>query len=123
MKRYLAQLFVLLLPLCWGNCFANCRCPEDEIRFIPCPKTYTTPDQVILHENGIFVRMNDCILQAESLSTDAQGIFFENVKDVECGAMQWKCKKPIYADIPCNTCNWIWYNNCLTCGKARGVES
>jgi hypothetical protein len=119
MKHSLCKLLFLLFISLWVNCFADCNCPEDGPRFIACPKTYVTFDQIAFYENGIFVQVNDCIIQTKSLSTDAQGIFFENTRDNGCGPSQWKCEKRDSRGMICNTCNWEWNYRCQSCGKEK----
>lgn len=121
MKLCLFKLFFLVSISFCMNSFADCSHPGAEKRFMPCPKTYIQPDQISISENAIFVQIHDVIIQTESLSSDEQGIYFANAYDEDCGLMQWKCTKrldwPPYG--PCNTCNWIWYNNCTFCKKFR----
>jgi hypothetical protein len=89
------------------------------MHFIPCTKTYVTPEQIVFHENAIFVQVNGMVMQTQSISVDEQGIFFADARDGDCGAMQWKCVKPIVPGIPCDRCNWIWHSWCTNCGKSR----
>ncbi|MGC1879092.1 MAG: hypothetical protein WA678_06935 [Rhabdochlamydiaceae bacterium] len=118
MKHSLSKvLFMVLICFC-VNCSADCHCSHAEIRFVACPKTYVNAEQIAFYENGIFVQIDDFTLQTESLSTDAQGIFFENVKD-GCGPSQWRCKRPDANEIPCNTCNWDWNITCTRCKWER----
>jgi hypothetical protein len=117
--RHLSKLLFMSFISVWINCFAGCNCPESETRFIPCPKTYVTADQIGFHENAIFVQIDDFIIQTESLHADAQGIFFSNAKDDGCGPSQWKCEKRDTRGMICNTCNWVWNSKCSGCGKWR----
>ncbi len=118
MKRKLSKrLFLLLLSFCI-NSWAGCDCPQDITNFIPCPKTYVNPEQIDLRENGIFVLVNDVILQTEGLRTDAQGIYIMTVRD-GCGPSQWKCIKRNRRDMVCNTCNWDWNYTCSSCGRDK----
>ena len=111
--------FLLCVSL-WINCFADCPCSKGKgkVRFSECPKTYVTPDQIDLHEDGIFVRINDRIVQTESLSTDTQGVYFQNVKD-GCGPSQWRCFRVLSNGMVCETCNWDWNYSCSYCGKDK----
>ena len=119
MKDSLSKLlFMLLISFC-VNCSAECDSSHAEIHFITCPKTYVIPDQIDFHENGIFVRIHDFIIQTESLSTDAKGIFFENIKSNGCGPSQWKCKRRLDRGMICETCNWTWNFTCSYCGKEK----
>ena len=119
MKHCFSKLLFILVVLFCVNCSADCNCPQDEMRFIPCPKTYVKPDQVDFYENAIFVQINDVIIQAESLSTDDQGIFFFKVKEKECGVSQWKCTNKGARGMPCDTCNWTWNSTCSVCGEGK----
>lgn len=121
MRHYFFKLLFVICISLWANCFADCNCPKP-LTFIDCPKTYVASEQISFYGDEIFVQVNDFVIQTETLSTDDRGIFFKNVRDEECGWMQWKCTKKIFDNVPCDTCNWIWYNNCVTCGKARGVS-
>jgi hypothetical protein len=119
MKRCLSTLPFLMFVALWISSFADSPCSECETRFIDCPKTYVTPDQIDIHENGIFVRVNDLIIQTQSLQTDTQGIFFTNAKKDDCGMYQWKCTRSDGRGMPCNTCNWDWNYTCSNCGKDK----
>ncbi len=110
-------LFLLLISYC-VNCSADCNCSPAEIRFVACPKTYVNPEQIDFCENGIFVRINDFIIQTESISTDAQGLFFTNARD-GCGPSQWKCLRTDTRGMVCNTCNWDWNSTCSYCRKEK----
>jgi len=118
MKRIFSMLFVFL-ALFSINCSADCNCSRAEIRFVECPKTYVHPEQINFFENGIFVQINNVVLQTESLSTDGLGIFFVNARDDGCGPSQWKCTRPGARGMPCNTCNWDWNYTCCYCGKDK----
>jgi hypothetical protein len=111
-------LFVLFLSFC-VHCLADCNCSDDGMRFISCPKTYVKPDQIDFYDNGIFVEVNGMIMQTESLSSDAQGIFFVNARERDCGIGQWKCNKRRVTGVYCNACNWAWETICYACGKDR----
>ena len=115
--RLYKLLFMLLISFC-ANCSAGCNCSDAETSFIECPKTYVTPEQIDFYENGIFVRINDFIIQTESLSTDAHGIFFTNARD-GCGPSQWRCTKKDSRGMVCNTCNWDFNYSCSYCGKEK----
>ena len=121
MKHYLFKLLFMICISLWANCSADCDCSKP-LTFIDCPKTYVTPQQISFYKTGIFVAVGDFFIQTESLNADDQGIFFKNVRNEECGWMQWKCTKKIFDGVYCDTCNWIWYNNCVSCGKARGTD-
>jgi hypothetical protein len=120
MKNCLFKLLFIVCISSFVNCSADCDCPRDEIRFIACPKTYVKPDQIQFHENGIFVQINDMIIETESLSTDTQGIFILTTRK-RCGPSQWKCIRPIPSanGMPCETCNWTWNVTCYGCGERK----
>jgi hypothetical protein len=119
MRHRLFKLFFVLLVSVCVNCSADCDCAQSEIRFVDCPKTYVTPEQIQFYENGIFVRMNDVVIQTESLSTDEEGIFFSNARDDGCGPYQWKCERRDSNGMICNTCNWDWNYTCSYCRKDK----
>jgi hypothetical protein len=118
MKHSLYKLLFVLLISFSVNCSADSNCPEAEPRFIACPKTYVTPEQVEFYENGIFVQINDFIIQTESISADAHGIYFLNARD-GCGPSQWRCLKRDDRGMQCNTCNWDWNYTCCQCRKEK----
>ena len=114
MKQHLSKLLFILVTSFCVNCSAN-----DEIHFVACPKTYVSPEQIDFCENGIFVRINDIVIQTETLSTDAQGVFFANARDDGCGPSQWKCKRTDSRGMVCNTCNWEWNYTCSSCRNEK----
>ncbi len=117
MKHYFSKLFFLFIISLCANCLADCS--DHGLRFVPCPKTYVLPDQIEIHEHAIFVQIHDLIIQAESLKTDAQGLFFESAKDDDCGFSQWRCNNRIGRGLACNACNWAWEKTCYACGGKR----
>lgn len=117
--RKTSMLLLVLVFALWLNCFADCRCSEPELKFVPCPKTYVRPDQIDIRENAIFVQVHDYILQAEYLNSDAQGIFFEKVTADGCGPSKWKCTRTLDNGLVCNTCNWDWNSSCSYCHKDK----
>ena len=52
MKHSLSKLLFMLLIFFCVNCFADCNCPDGEIRFVTCPKTYVTADQIAFYDCG-----------------------------------------------------------------------
>ena len=124
MKHLSKLLFLLSVSplLLWVNCFADCgRCP-DGARFVACPKTYITPGQVDLSEGKILVRMNDWIVETETLTTDERGIFFSNARSNGCGYYEWKCTRALARGMPCDTCNWNWNSTCSYCGGDKTTD-
>lgn len=119
MRYLLCKLLILSFIALGANCFADCNSSENTVSFTSCPKTYVSPDQIDFYENGIFVRINDCIIQTESLIADARGIFFHNMRNDGCGPSQWKCEKLDNRGMPCNTCNWDWNYTCYVCYKDK----
>jgi hypothetical protein len=117
MNRNLSRLLFILFIALGVNCFAECNCPKPPT-FIDCPKTYITPNQVAFSESEIFVQIDHCILQTESISADAQGIYFKNVRD-GCGPSQWRCKRVDDNGMVCDTCNWEWNYTCSRCKKDK----
>ncbi len=119
MKSNIFQLLSLLFVILCVNSFADC---SKHGNFVPCPKTYVTPDQILFHENAIFVQVNDIIMETQSINADEKGLFFANAKGGGCGPMQWKCTKELSRGVPCNTCNWNWNIWCNYCQKERGSD-
>jgi hypothetical protein len=119
MKRLFFKLFSWLFIFFCLHCSADCF--QSDSDYISCPKTYIRSDQLFFHENAIFVQIHDVILEIKSIYTDEKGIFFEKVKQEECGNSQWKCTKLING-VPCNTCNWIWEGRCKICWRWRGED-
>ena len=111
--RLCALFFIFLITFCVSGS-AN-----EQSHFIPCPKTYVSPEQIDFCENGIFVQVNDCIIQTETLCSDAQGIFFANARDDGCGPSQWRCVRKDSRGMVCNTCNWDWNYTCSNCGEPK----
>lgn len=96
MKHSFSRLFFVLFVVLFSNCFADCS--DCEARFIACPKTYVQPSQVYLYENAIIVQVQDMTMQAESLQSDDHGLFFDKVRDKDCGFGQWRCNNSIGRD-------------------------
>ncbi len=119
MKFRILQLLSSLFILLCVNCFADF-CADE--KFISCPKTYVAPDQIVFHENAIFVQVNNIIMETQSINADEKGLFFANAKKGDCGPMQWKCTKELSRGVSCNTCNWNWNIWCNFCEKARGND-
>ena len=119
MKYSLSKLLFVLFISLYINCSADCHCPQQEIRFFPCPKTYVQAEQIDFNKNAIFVQVHEIIMQTDSLHTDAHGIFFENVRLKECGQSQWLCLEKDARGMVCETCNWTWNNWCFNCHKER----
>lgn len=119
MKHIFFNVLCMLLVSFCVNCSAECCSSCAEIHFIDCPKTYVHPRQIDFFDNGIFVRINDCILQTEKIGTDAEGIFFSNVRNIDCGPLQWLCRNPDSRGMTCDTCNWDWNYSCYVCGKEK----
>jgi hypothetical protein len=119
-SSYASKLLILFVSL-WINCFADCGCPDAELHFISCPKTYVVSDQIDICENGIFVQIDDFIFQTEYLRSDGHGIFFQNiiVSADGCGPAQWRCTKTLRNGMTCETCNWDWNYRCSSCKQEK----
>lgn len=122
MKHCLAKLFFVLCVLFSTNCAADCNCSNEEMSFVPCPKTYVQPDQIDLYDGAIFVKINEAILQTKGLHSDAEGLFFEMIKGPKCHLWEWKCEKYVGRRERCNTCNWAWVHTCRKCKKGINEE-
>lgn len=125
MRHFLFKLlFIFFISSCI-NCSSDCQCSKDEIRFIPCSKTYVKPDYVDLCNNAIYVQIGDERIQTESLNTDALGFFIETVRAKKCGYMEWKCTRPVQqgeGGMLCETCNYSWNYYCNGCGGEKRAK-
>ncbi len=122
MEHHLSKLLFVILSSLSIYSYAGCNRCGDQAHFVSCPKTYIASDQIDFHENSIFVKINDVVLQTQSLNTDDDGIYFENVRDSDCGFAQWKCDKSLGRGLTCNACNWIWDNDCYACGQDKNSK-
>lgn len=119
MKHHLLKLLFVTVSSFSIYSYADCDGCGDQVHFVSCPKTYVTSDQIDFYENFIFVKINNVIVQTQGLQTDANGIYFEKVRDSDCGFYEWKCTKLSGRGKACNTCNSIWDSTCYACGKEK----
>ncbi len=98
MKCLLSNLAYLFCILTGVNCFADCGCAAMETRYIACPKTYITPNQIDFSENSIFVQVNGVIIQTEGIHADSKGIFFDSAVE-DCGFGQWRCTRKLKGSL------------------------
>lgn len=112
MKKLAFQLFSLLMLVCLFPSFASTKDAKKACGcFIPCEKTYISPEQLGMTPQGIFVKFNDEWFQTELIRSDEHGLFIQNVGRSIC---------PDKDDIECRSCHRCVhksYNICPYCDK------
>ena len=63
---------------------------NEEVSYRPCEKTYVSLSKVLIDSKGIFVNIDDCLVQVESIQHDEGGLFFSNCNDD--WSFYWECK-------------------------------
>lgn len=110
MRNRLSKLLFLIPLMFTVNCFSECASSESGTRFMACPKTYVTTDQIAFYENGIFAKIGDSIISTSAIYSDESGYYFSNYNG-DCEGLDWKC--------PCGECNPFWYTTCRECFRLR----
>lgn len=87
----------------------------DFFEVVPCAKTYVYPEQVHFIQSHIIVELEpNMMFLTNALYQDGGGIFIA-AKSKEgkgkCAVWEYKCTK-------CGTCNGVWVDYCISCGKA-----
>src|SRR5690348_1004097 len=80
--------------------------------FIPCKKTYISPDQIFINHHEILVKVNDEWFLTESLHRDWEGIYVQTLSpEVDrCAGAKVPCRN-------CQRCVYEGYDICPYCGK------
>ncbi len=63
---------------------------SEKTKFFSCEKTYIGPNQIYIGEEGLFINVNNNWVQTESIHTDVQGCYFNNVRADEF-TLTWQC--------------------------------
>jgi hypothetical protein len=84
--------FIFSLIAALLTCFAHDSVLENNC-FENCEKTYVIPDQLLIIQNGIFVKFNNEWFQTETLFTDRQGLYIQNLRKDPCPSGYNECPK------------------------------
>jgi hypothetical protein len=77
--------------------------------FIPCEKTYISPEQVNISNDGIFVNINGGWVKTSCIQCDTEGLYFN---DIQQEYAEWICSR-------CGAENNGFNKICKNCGAPR----
>lgn len=81
---------------------------------VSCKKTYVTPPQMHIAEEGLLLSVDDVWVMPASLQIDANGYYFTSIRFDQRMPGPWQCRRS-----GCLTWNEEWRGYCKQCGMSK----